>query len=233
MRPSDHVQVLTRQDRGSALLPVLLLMFLFTAIALGAAVVVRMEVVVAERYRQATEALHAAEAAIDVVTAELRGMPAWTMVLSGARRSGYASGPFSGSRGVPGGGTIALCCGPGSVSARLNAETALSPLPARRAIAWQPFLWTAFDTLVPKDPPSRLFVIAFVGNDEAEMGAEDENDMLLVRAEAIDPSGARRTIEAMLARRPAGESEPEGPGPGPVRPPGPPIVGILQWHEVR
>ena len=48
---------------GSALLPVMLLMFLFSAIAIGMVVVVRVETTVAARFVQATQALHAADAA--------------------------------------------------------------------------------------------------------------------------------------------------------------------------
>jgi hypothetical protein len=219
---------------GGALLPVLLLMFLFSAIALGAAVVVRSETLVSERFRQSAQALHAADAALDIVTAELRVMTTWVPVLAGGRRSAYAEGAFAGTRSVPAGGVVSLCCGPASTFGRLKAETAVSPLPARRRVVWQPFLWSSFDALVPHDEPTRLFVVAFVGEDEEEAGVEgsgDANGTIVVRVEAIDPGGLRRSIEAVVGRRPGGPPE-EGPA-GTGRVPPDPVIGVLTWREVR
>ena len=228
-----YSRVAARLEAGSALLPVLLLMFLFTAIALGAAAVVRIEVIVAERYRQSAEAMHAADGAIDVAVSELRNIAEWTPVLNGARRSVHSQGGFGGLRTVPGGGSISLCCAADSVSGRLAAETALSASPARRLVAWQPFLWATFDSLVPRNPPSRLFVVVFVGEDEEEVGLDgnrDANETVLVRAEAVDPGGIRRVIEALVARRPVEVVAPEAPVPGPLLRP---VIGVLRWQEAR
>jgi hypothetical protein len=155
-------------------------------------------------------------------------------VLNGGRRSVYSEGVFGGSRKVTGGGTVLLCCGASSVSGRLTSETTASALPARRLVAWQPFLWAQFNSLVPQEPRSRLFVVAFVGEDEEEAGvpgSADENETLVVRAEAVDPGGTRRSVEALIARRPA--DEPEGGKPGEAGPPGGPVLAVMRWREVR
>ena len=62
-------------SHGSALLPVTLVLFLFSAIAVGAALVVRVELTVADRFRESAEALYAAEAALEVAVAELKACP--------------------------------------------------------------------------------------------------------------------------------------------------------------
>jgi hypothetical protein len=129
---------------------------------------------------------------------------------------------------------VSLCCGAGSLAGRLEADTSLSSVPARAHIRWQPFLWAPFDSLVPPQPPSRLFVVAFVGEEQDEAGLEgsaDANETVVVWAEAVDPGGLRRSVEAVVARRiPSGPpGSPGGAGAGaPVWP-----IGILSWREVR
>jgi hypothetical protein len=194
-----------RGESGSALLTVILVMFLFSAVAITAAVVVRVEVLVADHYKNSAAALFAAEAGLEATIAELRTLPDWTSAVDGTRQSAYSQGPFAGPKGVPGGGSVLLCCGTDSAAARLATDTALSPLPARRAVQWRPFLWTALDAIAPRDPPTRSFVVVWVANDEADRAggaASDTNDTLLVRSEALAPGGARRIVEALLARHP-------------------------------
>lgn len=215
-----------RHDQsGSALLPVMLLMFLFSAIAIGMVVVVRVETTVATRFVEATQALYAADAALAVALAELRPMADWTPVIAGAAQSVLADGPFSGRKLVPRGGSIALCCGPLSVSGRLARESALSGAVARRALQWRPFLWSPLEALLPASPPTSLYVIVFVEDDEDEDdgdGAADVNGRVVVRAEAVQPDGLRRSVEALIARWPG----------DPLRGLAP-SVRLLRWQEVR
>jgi hypothetical protein len=222
--------------RGSALLPVTLVLFLFSAIAIGAALVVRVELMVAERFRQSAEALYAAEAALQVAIAELEALPDWTPVVDGGHRSRFADGSFTGSKRVPGGGSVTVCCGAGSAFERLTSESQASPVPARRALAWQPFLWATFDALVPRDPATRLYVLVFIADSADEEAATDE--AVLVRAEAIDPGGLRRTIESLVARRPAQNPElvttaANGPLQSDEMPASAPVFRVLTWREVR
>jgi hypothetical protein len=234
-------------------------MFLFSAVAIGAAVVIRTEVLIADRFERSMEGAHAAEAALHAAIADLREMPDWTPVLAGGRRSALAQGGFHGTAAVPGGGTVLLCCGRGSIAERLAAETQASPVLARRSIAWQPFLWAPFDALAPRMPPSRFFTVVFVGQDEDEAlasGPADANGLVLLRAEAVDPAGSRRSLEALLGRRPvmppgpgappggpggpagaggpaAGGGGPPTAGGGPPGPAGTAAVAILSWREAR
>jgi hypothetical protein len=228
---------------GSALLTVLLLMLLFSAVALGLPVVVRVELTIAARFKQSAEALYAAEAALAAAVGELRALTDWAPVLSGTRGSALSEGAFTGSKAVPQGGEVVVCCGPHSAAGRLAAETAASPLPARRSVQWQPFLWTALHALIPAEPASRLFLVVWVADDETDGDADttsDANGVVIVRAEALAPDGLRRIVEAYIARVPA-ELQVEEPGAGesgedeppaglPATAPG---VRILAWREVR
>lgn len=199
-------------DTGVALLPVLLLTLLTSAVVLALAVVVRIEVLVAARHHRATAALHAAEAGVHAALGELRHLPDWTPVVTGAMQSSQADGAFAGARTVPGAGPIALCCGPGSAAARLASEMALSAVPARRRLAWRPFMWVPFDTLVRRERTG-LFVIVWVANDEEDPGgpSAETNGAILIRAEAAGNGGGRRVVEALVARQPAGIAAPPEP----------------------
>ncbi|MGH9309423.1 MAG: hypothetical protein ACRD1U_08625 [Vicinamibacterales bacterium] len=218
---------------GSAVLTVILVMVLFSAVAITAAVVVRVEILVADHYKDSVAALFAADAGLDAAVAELRTLPDWTIVVSGMRQSAHAQGPFAGRKAVPGGGSVLVCCGTDSASARLATDTALSPLPARRAVQWRPFLWTAIDALAPRDPASRYFVVVWVANDEGDRAggaSNDTNETVLIRSEAIEPRGARRIVEALLGRHPLAGGLYSGSVTEEERRM---RVGILRWREVR
>ena len=210
---------------GSALLPVMLLMFLFSAIAIGMVVVVRIEISVAMRFVQATQALHAADAAVGLALSELRAMGDWTPVLTGAVQSVRSDGIFAGRKDLPGGGSVVICCGSSSVAGRLAGESALSGAIARRTLPWRPFLWAPLTALLPGSPLGRLYVVVFVEDDEGEEdgnGSADANRRVVVRAEAVQPDGLRRAVEALI------EQEPGDPLRGLA-----PAVRLLRWREVR
>ena len=208
------------------MLPVMLIMFLFSAIAFGASIVVRTEITVSARYRRATEALYAADAGLAVTLAELRQLPGWTPVLNGTVPSAFSRGAFEGSGRIPGAGTVALCCGPGSAAARVVNESRLSVVPARRILEWQPFLWSPLDQITGDSTPTGFFIVVFVADDEDDGNdadpRKDTNGVVMVRAEALEPDGAHRTVEALVARR----------DPGPTVGPQP-AIGILRWREIR
>ena len=214
-----------RNQTGSALLPVMLLMFLFSAIAIGMVVVVRIETTVAMRFVQATQALHAADAAVALALSELRTMSDWTPVLAGGVQSARSEGVFAGRKVLPGGGSIVVCCGSASVSGRLEGESALAGAVARRTLQWRPFLWSPLAALFPGSPLNSLYVVVFVEDDEDEEdgnGSADVNGRVVVRAEAIQPDGLRRAVEALIEREPG----------DPLRGLAP-AVRLLRWREVR
>jgi hypothetical protein len=213
-------------QRGTALLVVLLLIFLVSAIVFSASTLVRVDLLIADRFRASAQALYAAESGISLALSELRREPTWSPVVSGLRQSPLSTGPFAGTTSVPGGGSIDLCCGNASVEGRLSAETSGSSFPARRAVVWRPFLWLPFDTIAKQMPPSRLYLVVFVAEDEEEAGggSVESNGRILVRSEAVDPTGLRRSVEALIGR----PSFPPG-GKGGV----PDVVEILSWREVR
>ena len=221
----NQMHLRPQAQAGSALLPVMLLMFLFSAIAIGMVVVVRIEISVAMRFVQATQALHAADAAVALALTELRAMGDWTPVLAGAVQSVRSDGIFAGRKDLPGGGSVVICCGSSSVAGRLAGESALSGAIARRTLPWRPFLWAPLEALLPGSPLGRLYVVVFVEDDEGEEdgnGSADANRRVVVRAEAVQADGLRRAVEALIEREPG----------DPLRGLAP-AVRLLRWREVR
>jgi hypothetical protein len=219
-RKPDH----RRGETGSALLIVLTLTFLFSALAIGTTTVVSVETVVSGRFRDGVEAVYVADAGLALVAAELRDLPDWNPILNGAIRSGLSRGPFLGPAPVAG-GSVVLCCGGLSVGARLARESAVDPVPARRGLAWRPYLWSAWDAVVPQPRPVPLFLVVFVQDDAEDGdtdGTTDLNGTVVIRAETIRPDGLRRVVEALVVRQPG---DPSAPLPDRIR--------ILHWREVR
>ena len=213
-----------RSENGSALLIVLTLTFLFSALMIGTTTVVGVETTVTSRFKDGIEALYIADAGLNVVLAELRGLPDWTPILGGALSSGASQGTFTGSASVAG-GTVFLCCGAQSVFARLTNESASSAVPARRTLAWRPFLWSRWNPLVGQPGAGQFFLIAFIQDDEDDGdrdGGTDLNGVVVVRSEAVRPDGLRRSVEALVAREPG---DPASGIPASVR--------VLRWGEVR
>ena len=207
-------------SRGTALLPVLVLMLLFSGIALAVSAVVRIETLVSTRFRAAAEALYAAEAGLAAAIAEIRGLPAWTPLLAGGRVSRLSTGTFGGTHALSGGGRVTLCCRAGTLAERLQRDTAMAAVPERRTLSWQPFLWAPLDRLVPGARPTRLFLLVSIRDDEGDgdgNGGADANGVVVVRADVIDPGGLHRAIEMVVARREL-----------PAR-----AVEVVQWREIR
>lgn len=218
MRPSS-------EESGNVLLIVLLLTFLFSALAIGTATAVGVEITMAARGREGTEALYVAEAGLALAIAGLRPLADWTPVLQGLVRSAASLGPFAGPAAVAGGGSILLCCGGTSVGGRLARESAVSGVPARRTLTWQPFLWSAWDALVTQPVRGQIFVVAVVQDDEEDGDADpatDLNGIVVVRSEALRPDGLRRVVEGLLTRVPGDPDHGVPPG-----------VRLLAWREVR
>ena len=207
-----------------ALLIVLTLTLLFSALAIGTTTVVGVEAAVSARYKDGVEALYVADGALSLVLAELRPLSDWSPVLQGLVHSIAARGTFSGSATLRG-GTVFLCCGGGSVAERLSREAAAGPVPARRALHWHPFLWSTWDALVPGPAAGRFYVLVLLQDDEEDGDGDegrDRNGVVVVRSEAIRPDGLRRSVEALVAREPG---DPDHGIPASVR--------LVRWREVR
>src|SRR5687768_10179522 len=131
---------LANQD-GTAL--VIALMSMMLLVALGAAVVMvsRTETLIANNYRNSQETLYAADAAVERVVQDLLLVPRWNDILAGSSVSGFIDGGMTGAKDLPGGGRITLCCGTGTATGELQAETDTLDLWGPNNPRWQLFAW--------------------------------------------------------------------------------------------
>lgn len=204
-------------ERGIALLHVVLLMTLVTTAAAGAALLARVEVLLAYSHQSERDAAYAAQAILAATLQELDRAPDWDAVLSGGALASFADGPAAGSKRIAGGGAIEVCCGAGSMTLRARAED---------GAGWQPFGWCSLSSLLDLADAPRYYLAAWVVDDYDDSDgnvATDANDQLMVRTEAATPIGVRRALEVLIAR--AGLDAATG-----TRAPG---VRILSWREVR
>lgn len=183
-------------ERGLAILHVLMLLTLLMAVAEGAAVVARVEVRVSQFHRSERDAANAAQAMLAVTLQELERADDWSQVLAGARVATFADGPADLPRQIPGAGTIQVCCGAGSATARVRAES---------GEAWQLFAWQSLRGLLDVPDAPRLYVIAWVLDDAGEADGNplaDSNDRIVIRVDSVTARGVRKTIETLVSRAP-------------------------------
>lgn len=204
-------------ETGVALFHVVLLMTLVTAVAAGAAILARTEVLVSRYHRDGREAAYAAQAMLAAALHDLDRGPQWNDVLTGVRVAAFADGALSAPRQIPGGGTVLICCGAGTLTGRLQTETGL---------AWRPFGWQSLSGLLNLRGAARYYLIAWVVDDPADGDGDplaDSNDSIRVRAEAVTPLGVRKAVEATMERA----------QPDPVSGAYAPGLRILAWREPR
>ena len=217
------------REQGTALIAVLMVITLLAALSAAVVLVTMMESRAAGNHEAAQFCLYAADAALEQTISELRAAD-WRL-LPGNLVSAHLRNTGAPPR-APDGSTLDLA----RLTMTLQAESdEVFALNADRP-RWHLFAHAAFSALVPSGvvmPPVYLLVWMADDGDESDGDPErDSNDRVLVRAEALAASGARRSIEATLSRE-------TGPAPASGEPAGgpPPVlrqdVRILSWREVR
>lgn len=204
-------------QRGVALIHVLMLLTVLMAVAEGAALVARVEIRVARFQRSERDAAYAAQAMLAAVFQELGREADWNAVLSGARVAVFVDGPADLPRQIPGAGTVMVCCAAGSMTARTRSES---------GEAWQIFAWQSLSALLNAPDAPRHYVVAWVLDDRDEVDGNplvDANDRIAVRVESVSGLGVRRTLETMIGRPPLNVTTGS-------RPPG---LALLLWRVVR
>ena len=245
-------------ERGVALVVTLMAMLLLSAIGAALVVVTGADVQIAANAGAAVEAFFAADAALERTAAELRSVPDFTAVLSGAAASAFAEGLPSGERVLPDGSRIDLAevvnlanCQKRAecLEADLNASIRERPWgprnPRWRLFSYGPLRGRAGTT----QTTSPLYVVSMVADDPSETDADPWRDgippgaamnpgagVLLVRAEAFGRRGAHRVVEGsivrldLVARAGWEAADPGTRGPAP---PGFPVLQVRSWREVR
>ena len=204
-------------QRGIALILVILVTSFLSAIGLGLAMIVMMDKLATGNLRGSVAMLYAADAAIELVARDLLQLPDWDLALSGGVTSAIVDGNPSGVRAIPDGGEIDLTsatnqlnCGQASACAapEMDSSTVERPWGLNNP-RWQLYAYGPLGNFVHFARPTPCYIVVWLADDGREedddplRDAADEapgHGVLRVRADAYGPNGARRAIEAELAR---------------------------------
>ena len=211
-------------ERGIALLIALMSTLLLTALGLALVMTTMTETMISANYRDGGEAMYAADAGVERVMQDLLTVPDWNRILSGSLQSPFIDGPPSGTRTLPGGGTIDLTATTNLLNcnktttctdAEMNAYSDERPWTTNNP-RWQLYAYAPLDTIIDTGTISSPFYIAvWIADDQAETDDDPTIDggeaggagVLLMRAEAFGPDGAHSVIEVTIGRTDTTELE--------------------------
>ena len=212
-----------RNEQGTALIIALMSMMLLTALGAAVIMVTNTETMIANNHRASQEAVYVADAVVERVVQDLLMVPRWNDVLSGTLQSSFIDGGISAAKTLPGGGRIVLCCGTGTATAQLQADTDGLNLWGGNNPQWRLFAWGPMSELLPDAAiDSPYYVAVWVADDPADAppgaqgepgtvpdnnAAMDSNGVLTLHAEAIGPTGTRKVVEVTVARTSSTEIE--------------------------
>jgi hypothetical protein len=216
MTNESRLRARLADERGTALIIALMAMMLLTALGAAVIMVSNTETHISNNYRNSQEALYAADAAVERVVQDLLMVPRWNDILGGITQSGFVDGSMTGSKSLPGGGTMTLCCGTNTATGQLQAETDTLNLWGTNNPQWKLYAWGPLKDMLPNSEiDSPMYVAVWIADDPADGtgGVADGNPLLDVNgtltlhAEAVGPSGTRKVIEVTVARTSSTEIE--------------------------
>jgi len=225
-----------RDEDGVALIIALMSMSLLMALGLALVLTTITEAKISGNYREGSEALYAADAAVERVMQDILTVPNWDDILSGATTSAFIDGPASGQRTLPDGSKIDLTeatnivrCGKTMCSAAdLVALSWDRPWGANNPV-WQLYAYGPLENMVPTQTiNSRMYVIVWIADDPSDNDNDPLHDgaqpfgcnndpsctsgnigrgVISMLAQAFGPDGTQRTIQVTLARTDTTELE--------------------------
>lgn len=225
------MRVRLADEQGVALIISLMSMFLLTALGVALVLTTMTETKIAGNYRDGTEALYAADAAVERVMQDLLTVPDWNKVIAGQLTSSFIDGDPGGERMLTSGlrlnlteATNLLRCGKtaGCADADMNAFTDERPWGTNNP-RWQLYAYGPMEDMLPFESiNSTTYVVVWIADDPSECDGQPLVDGALVAgscdvnpgtgvvsmvAKAYGPSGVERTIEVTLARTDTTEIE--------------------------
>jgi hypothetical protein len=211
MKPAD--------DRGAALITVLLVMLLMGALAGALAITTTVETTIAGNYRRVEQDRAAAEAVLERALVDLAVAPDWTPALAGGAQSTFSDGPPTGVRTLLTGERVDL----DQLASRANCRqsrpctaseltrvTSTRPWGANNPV-WRPYAYgplRALDPALPATVP--IYVVAMIGDDPAESDGDPQVDggspgkeglgRVALRGYALGPRADLLAVEAVVER---------------------------------
>jgi hypothetical protein len=228
-------------QRGVALIMVILVTSFLSALGLGAILAVFMDRLATGNISGSVALLYAADAGIELAARELARQTDWDAVLAGAATSTFTDGVAGGVRDTPGGETIDLSAATNMLNcgvptnctvAQMDATSRDRPWGANNP-RWQLFAFGPLPRFAALLRPSPCYLVVWIADDgresdgnpfsDAAEGDEPGHGIVRIHAEAYGVGGSRRAIEAELVRVCPAESE-SGCLPG---------IRVQSWQELR
>jgi hypothetical protein len=212
-------------DDGIALIVALMAMSLLMALGMALVLTTMTEDRIAGTYRDGTEALYAADAALEWTISDLASVPDWNSILDGSVTSAFADGPPGGVRTLPGGRTLDLSGATNMIRCATAAACGDPDLAAmteerpwvRNNPRWQLYAYGLLKDMLPAASiDSRMYVVVWVAEGRSERYGkpkEEGQGIVVMLAHAYGPAGVTRAVEVMLA--------------------GPAELRVLSWREAR
>jgi len=220
-------------EQGVALIATLLLTLLLAALAAALATMSIVESRVLMNFRDGRQTRYVAGAGIERMLETLAHAPGWTDVLRGLSPSGLVDG--STSILLPGAALMDIDALTAQLQRRSDARFDRGP----DNPVWAVYACGRAGRLLSTTAAgSDWFLVVWVADDGGEWDGDprsDTNGLLLVRSEAFGPTGARRSVEALVERQPLASNlhgsggESTGTGGGGASGP---VVRLRSWREV-
>ncbi len=229
MQPNHSTRSLRlrlRDEDGIALIVALMAMMLMMALGIVLVMTTTTETKISANYRDGTEALYAADAAVERVMDDILTVPDWNSILSGARTSAFVDGSAGGVRTLADGSKLDLTeatqmlrCGKVTTcsDADMNALTDERPWGANNP-RWQLYAYGPLKNMTPTATiDSPMYVVVWVADDPAENDGNPLQDgtlntnpgrgVMSMIAQGFGPGGTRRTVEITVSRTDSTEIE--------------------------
>ena len=194
-------------EKGTALVIALMAVMLLTALGAAVVMVTNTETGISANYKNSTEALYAADGAVERVVQDLLMVPRWNDILNGTAQSSFVDGSASATVQLPGGGNVKL----ETATQQLQADSDAAATWGANNPQWRLFAWGPINDMLPNDTiDSPMYVAVWIADDPAEADgnpAADTNGTLTLHAEAYGPMGTRKVIEVTVARTSSTEIE--------------------------
>jgi len=226
------LRVRLRDEDGIALIVSLMAMMLLMALGVALVMTTTTETRIAANYTEGTEALYAADAAVERVMDDILTVPDWNDILTGVRQSAFIDGSAGGQRDLPDGTKLDLDAATNMLNCQklttcsstdLNAVTDERPW-GNNNPRWKLYAYGRMDDMLPTEViNSRDYVVVWIADDPSET---DENPLkdgdtstdiaypqnpgkgvLSMHAEAYGPFGVKRVIEVTVAKTDTTEIE--------------------------
>jgi hypothetical protein len=216
-----------RDEHGIAMVIAMMAMLLMSALGIALVMTTSSETMIAGNFSNSSEALYAADAAVERSMEDILTVPDWNKLLDGSTQSAFVDGAPSGVRTLPDGSSIDLTqavnmanCGKIATCtvAEMNALSPERPWETNNP-RWKLYSYANLKDLLPATDTinSAYYVMVMVADDPSENDDDATKDgasltnpgsgVIAMRAEAFGPRGAHKVIELTLARTDTTELE--------------------------